>query len=100
MRIYGYIAPINECHKVASALQYSCSNKIQIATFLASDSTDKTVVDLEMAVSNNDNNLFSSIDDANNTGISTKISAKQRIFSKRWKLMLLPIINSHRNFPA
>jgi hypothetical protein len=40
------------------------------------------VVDLEMAVSNNDNNLFSSIDDANNTGISTKISAKQRIFSK------------------
>jgi hypothetical protein len=43
------------------------------------------VVDLEMAVSNNDNNLFSSIDDANNS-ISTKISAKQRIFSKRWKL--------------
>jgi hypothetical protein len=57
------------------------------------------VVDLEMAVSNNDNNLFSSIDDANNTGISTKISAKQRIFSKRWKLDAFTIINSHRNFP-
>jgi hypothetical protein len=46
------------------ALQYSLLfNKIQIATFSGNDSTDKTVVDLEMAVSNNDNNLFSSIDD-------------------------------------
>jgi hypothetical protein len=71
-----------ECHKVASALQYSCILiKFKSLLFLA-DSTDKTVVDLEMAVSNNDNNLFSSIDDANNTSISTKISAKQRIFSK------------------
>jgi hypothetical protein len=57
------------------------------------------MVDLEMAVSNNDNNLFSSIDDANNTGISTKISAKQRIFSKDGTLMLSIISISYRNFP-
>jgi hypothetical protein len=50
--------------------------------------------------SNNDNNLFSTIDDANNTGISAKISAKQRIFSKRWNLDAFTIINLYNNLPV
>jgi hypothetical protein len=44
------------------------------------------LVDFEIAASNNDNNLFSTIDDANNTGISAKINAKQRLVSKKWNL--------------
>jgi hypothetical protein len=47
-----------ECHKVASAL-YSCSNKIQIATFLGKyiQRTKQWLI-LEMAVSNNDTIYF------------------------------------------
>jgi hypothetical protein len=88
-RIYGYIAPINGVPQgsFAPIIQLIAPNKIQIATFLGKyASTDKTSVDLEIAASNNDNNLFSSIDDANNTGISAKINAKQRLFSKKWNL--------------
>jgi hypothetical protein len=43
------------------------------------------MVDFEITASNNDN-LFSTIDDANNTGISAKINAKQRLVSKKWNL--------------
>jgi hypothetical protein len=38
---------------------------------------DKTLVDFEIAASN-DNNLFSTIDDANNTGISAKINVSKQ----------------------
>jgi hypothetical protein len=44
----------------------------------------KTAVDFEIAVSNNDANLFSTTDDSNNQGVSAKINTKQRLLSKKW----------------
>jgi hypothetical protein len=44
--------------------------------------SEKTAVDFEIAVSNNDANLFST-DDSNNR-VSAKINTKQRLFSKKW----------------
>jgi hypothetical protein len=88
-RIYEYIAPLNGISQgsFAPIIQLIAPNKIQIATFLGKYTpTDKTAVDFEIAASNNDNNLFSTIDDANNTGISAKINAKQRLVSKKWNL--------------
>ena len=88
-RIYEYIAPINGIPQggFSPILQLIAPDKIQIATFMGKyASADKTAIDFEMAVSNNDKNLFSTIDDANNIGISAKINAKQRLLSKRWNL--------------
>jgi hypothetical protein len=48
--------------------------------------TQKTSIFGEIALSNNDANLFSSIDDQNNKGIATKINWKQAIIDKKWKL--------------
>jgi hypothetical protein len=61
----------------------SSSHKIQVATFFR-ESTPllKTAVDFEIAVSNNDANLFSTTDDSNNQGVSAKINTKQRLLSK------------------
>lgn len=86
-RIYEYIAPINTIPQgnYAPIIQLVAPTKIQVATFLGRYSpSEKTAVDFEIAVSNNDVNLFSTIDDSNNQGISTKINAKQQLYSKKW----------------
>jgi hypothetical protein len=86
-RIYEYIAPINTIPQgnYAPTIQLVAPTKIQVATFLGKYSpSGKTAVDFEIAVSNNDVNLFSTIDDSNNQGISTKINAKQQLYSKKW----------------
>jgi hypothetical protein len=88
-RIYEYVPPINGIPQgsFSPVIQLISPDKIQIATFMGKyASADKTMVDFEIAVSNNDKNLFSTIDDANNTGISAKINAKQRLISKKWNL--------------
>lgn len=88
-RIYEYITPVNGVSQgnFAPIIQLIAPNKIQIATFLGKyKSTDKTEVDFEIATSNNDKNLFSDLDDSNNTGISAKINAKQRLLSSKWNL--------------
>ncbi|MDG2431412.1 hypothetical protein [Flavobacterium sp.] len=88
-RIYEYVPPINGIPQgsFAPIIQLIAPDKIQIATFMGKyASTDKTVVDLEIAASNNDKNLFSTLDDANNTGVSAKLNAKQRLFTKSWNL--------------
>mgnify|MGYP003639764347 FL=1 len=88
-RIYEYVAPLNGIAQgdFAPTIQLIAPNKIQIATFIGKyASTDKTVVDLEIATSNNDKNLFSDLDDSSNIGISARINAKQRLFTTKWKL--------------
>jgi len=61
--------------------------KIQVATFLGKyKPTEKTALDFEIGLSNNDKNLFSSLDDSNNQGVATKINARQRLFSKKWNV--------------
>jgi hypothetical protein len=86
-RIYEYIAPINTIPQgdYAPIIQLVAPTKIQLASFLGKYTpSEKTAVDFEIAVSNNDANLFSTTDDSNNQGVSAKISAKQRLFSKNW----------------
>jgi hypothetical protein len=59
--------------------------------------SEKTAVDFEIAVSNNDANLFSTTDDSNNQGVSAKINTKQR-FQKNGLPMPSPIINLSKKF--
>lgn len=88
-RVYEYIAPINGLPQgnYEPIIQLIAPTKVQVATFLGKyKPTEKTAVDFEIGISNNDKNLFSTIDDANNKGLAGKINAKQRIFSKRWQM--------------
>ncbi len=48
--------------------------------------TEKTSISAELAFSNNDQNLFSDIDNDENKGVATKINWKQQLTDKKWKL--------------
>ena len=88
-RIYEYIEPVNAVPQgnYEPIIQLIAPIKIQVATFLGKyKPTEKTAVDFEIGLSNNDKNLFSSIDDSNNQGLATKINARQRLFSKKWNV--------------
>ena len=88
-KIYQYVAPIGGIKQgqYAPIVQLIAPNKIQIATFQSGYFVkDKTNFDFEIGLSNNDQNLFSSIDDQNNKGIATKFNVKQRLFSKKFTL--------------
>ncbi|MFK5957593.1 MAG: hypothetical protein QM495_01855 [Lutibacter sp.] len=68
-------------------IQLIAPNKLQIAVFKASyNPTEKTSIHAETAFSNNDENLFSTIDNSTNTGLATKFSWEQVIFQKKWQL--------------
>ena len=88
-RVYEYIEPINGIPQgnYEPIIQLIAPTKIQVATFLGKyKPTEKTAVDFEIGISNNDKNLFSSVDDTNNQGLAGKINAKQRLFSRKWQV--------------
>lgn len=47
---------------------------------------EKTNIDVEIAVSNRDENLFSTIDDTQNYGLAAKVNWQQVLIDKDWKL--------------
>ena len=88
-RIFEYIAPVNGIAQgnYEPIVQLVAPIKIQVATFLGKYNPDeKTAVDFEIAMSNNDKNLFSAIDDSNNDGLAFKTNIKKRLFKKSWTL--------------
>lgn len=61
--------------------------KIQIATILGSYTpSEKNNIDFEIAVSNNDKNLYSTINDNDNKGIAGKLNAEQRIYTGKFNV--------------
>lgn len=88
-RIYEYVEPIDAIPQgnYEPITKLVAPTKVQLATFLGKyNPNEKTAVDFEIGLSNNDQNLFSAIDDNNNQGLATKINARQRLFSKNWKV--------------
>lgn len=88
-KIFEYIAPINGIPQgnYEPIIQLFAPIKSQVATFFGKyNPSEKTAVAFEVAVSNYDQNLFSSIDDANNQGVSGEFNAKQRLYSKIWNV--------------
>ena len=88
-RIYEYVSPVNGILQgnYEPIVQLVAPMKIQVATFLGKYNPDeKTLVDFEIGISNNDQNLFSDIDDGNNSGVAVKLNSKKRLFSKNWTL--------------
>ncbi len=85
-KIYEYIEPIAGIPQgnYEPIVRLIAPTKIQIATILGGyNPSEKTKVDFEIGVSNNDLNLYSNLDDENNNGIAGKINAKQRLLSKK-----------------
>ncbi len=88
-RVYEYVPPVNGIPQgnYEPIIRLVAPTKIQIATILGKyKPSEKTMVDFELGISNNDQNLFSSKDDSDNQGLAGKINAKQRLFSKTWQL--------------
>jgi hypothetical protein len=84
-RIYEYVG--TNLGDYSPVIQLVAPNKLQLAVINASyNPSEKTVVDAEIALSQNDKNLFSSIDDDNNDGIASKVNWQQTIIDKKWDL--------------
>jgi hypothetical protein len=61
--------------------------KIQIATILGKyNPGEKTNLDFEIALSHNDQNLYSNLDDTNNKGFAGKFNGKKRLFDGKTKI--------------
>ena len=88
-KIYQYVQPIAGIPQgnYEPIIRLISPTKIQIATVLGKyNPNEKTAIDFEVGVSNNDLNLFSSIDDNNNKGVAGKLNFKQRLFTKKWQI--------------
>lgn len=88
-RIYEYVSPVSGIPQgnYEPIVQLVAPMKIQVATFLGKYNPDeKTLVDFEIAMSNNDKNLFSGIDDSDNEGVAFKTNIKKRLFTRDWTL--------------
>jgi hypothetical protein len=88
-KIYQYIEPIGGIPQgnYEPITRLVAPTKIQMATVLGKfNPNEKTNLDFEAGVSNQDLNLFSSIDDKNNKGVAGKLNFKQRLFTKKWQV--------------
>ena len=88
-KIYEYVAPIDGVKQgnYEPVIRLVAPTKIQIATVMGKfNPSEKTNVDFEVGLSNNDLNLFSGKDDNDNQGLAGKINIKQRLFSKKWNV--------------
>src|SRR6478672_784387 len=74
-KIYEYVAPVAGVPQgnYEPIVRLMAPTKIQIATLLGRyNPSEKTLVDFEVGVSNNDKNLYSNIDDSDNKGLAGK----------------------------
>ncbi|WP_432222436.1 hypothetical protein ACRASX_03555 [Flavobacterium sp. TMP13] len=88
-RTYEYVAPVNGISQgnYAPVVKLIAPIKKQIATFFGQyNPSEKTNIDFELGLSNNDLNLFSTLDDANNSGAAGKLKIKQRLFTGKYTL--------------
>lgn len=88
-KIYEYVAPISGIQQgnYEPIVRLIAPTKIQIATLLGKyNPSEKTILDFELALSNNDQNLYSNLDDNNNKGFAGKFNGKQRLFNGKTKI--------------
>lgn len=88
-KIYQYVAPVSGVPQgnYEPIIRLVPPTKIQIATLMGKYNPDeKTNIDFEIGVSNNDLNLFSTLNDDDNTGMAGKINAKKRVYDKTWQI--------------
>ena len=83
--IYLYVG-VNQGN-FSPIVRLTAPNKFQAFVFKTNyNSQKKTKIDVELAVSNNDANLYSSIDDANNVAPAVKVNWEQVLLDRKWQL--------------
>ncbi len=83
-KIYQYTSPINGVKQgnYAPVTRLIAPIRNTIMTVMGGyNPSDKTLIKAEIAMSNNDENLFSSLDDQNNKGWATQVNLKQRLYT-------------------
>jgi hypothetical protein len=88
-KIYQYVEPVAGVPQgnYEPIVRLIAPTKIQIATVLGKyNPGEKTLIDFELGVSNNDLNLFSPLDDDNNKGVAGKLNFRQRLLTKEWQI--------------
>jgi hypothetical protein len=91
-KVFKYVAPIAGIPQgnYEPIVRLIPPTKIQIATILGKfKPSEKTNIDFEVGISNNDKNLFSRLDDNENQGLAGKLNLKQRLLSKKWQVDFL-----------
>ena len=80
--------------------QLIAPTKLQVAVLNSSyNPSEKTSISTEVAFSNSDQNLFSTLDNDQNKGIATKLAWQQILVDKKWKLFSdINYLFIHRNF--
>jgi hypothetical protein len=89
--IYEYVPPIDGIPQgnFEPIRQLIAPQKLQLAAINGHyNISKKTKVDYEVAVSQNDRNLFSDLDDENNNGLAGRFNITQNIFKKEGKTNL------------
>ena len=81
-------------------IQLIAPTKLQVAVLNSTfNPSEKTSISAELALSNNDQNLFSNIDHNLNTGAATNIHWKQTIIDNKWKVLSdVNYLFIHENF--
>ncbi|MDY0780342.1 hypothetical protein [Tenacibaculum sp. IB213877] len=84
--IYRYVG--ENLGSFAPVVRLVAPTSLQVAVVNSSyNPSEKTKLQAEIALSNSDKNLFSSIDDENNKQIATKLGWNQTLLNKRWQLI-------------
>ncbi len=85
-RIYEYISPVNGVSQgnYEPIIRLKPPMKLQVGGVNGSyHPSEKTLIDFEIAASNNDKNLFSDIDNEDNVGFAGRLSVKQRVLTAK-----------------
>jgi len=88
-KIYEFTEPENGILQgdYEPLIQLIAPTRLTLATVLgAYKPKDYTSVDFELGFSNNDQNLFSPIDDEDNKGFAAHINATHRVLNNKWKI--------------
>lgn len=83
-RIFAYVEPIAGVPQgnFEPVIRLVAPTKIQMATLMgAYQPSEKTMIDFEVGISNNDRNLFSPLDNDDNVGWAGRLNAKQRLWT-------------------
>lgn len=96
--IFSYVGPNMGSYN--PIIRLFAPTKLQVAVVNSQYKPNKkTTINAEVALSNNDQNLFSTIDDNKNKGIATKVKWTQTLLDKKWQLLSdVSYLFIHRNF--
>lgn len=88
-RIYEFSEPVNGLLQgdYEPLIQLIAPIRLTLATVMGQyKPKDFTVIDFEAGFSNNDENLFSPVDDGNNKGTALNLNATHRVLNEKWKI--------------